>query len=294
VDRLVAAAETGAALVLSTLVAVSADGRITPRTPTIEGDPHADVWQRAVEAVHEVGGMLGIQIGHAGRRGSTRPRREGADLPLRDGGWPLVSASPLPYTPVSATPREIDAEDMLRVREQHANAAQRALAAGFDALELNFAQGYLMASFISPLTNRREDEFGGSLENRLRFPLEVLEAVRSVWPQDRPLIVRITASDWSSRGLPLDEAVDAARGLRARGCDIVHVSAGQTVCEDRAEYRRGFLTGLSDRIRAEAEVPTLVAGYVTTEDEVNTIVGAGRADLCLLEARAFDREAVTA
>jgi anthraniloyl-CoA monooxygenase len=294
VERLVAAAETGPALVLTTLVAVSADGRITPRTPTIEAEAQADAWQRVVEAVHEAGAMLGIQLGHAGRRGSTRPRREGADLPLHEGGWPLLSASPLPYTPGSATPREMDADDMSRVREQHVTAAERALAAGFDALELNFAQGYLVASFISPLTNRREDEFGGSLENRLRFPLEVLEAVRSIWPPERPLIVRIAASDWSSRGLPLEEAIDTARALRSHGCDVVHVSAGQTVAEDRAEYRRGFVTRLGDRIRAEAGVPTMVAGYVTTEDEVNTIVGAGRADLCLLDAGAFDREAVAA
>ncbi len=291
VERLVRAAEAGPALVLTPLVAVSADGRITPRTPTLEGEAQAEVWKSAVDAVHDAGAMLGIQLGHAGRRGATRPRSEGADLPLHAEAWPLMSASSLPYTPVSASPREMDTKDMRRVREQHAAAAERALQAGFDALELNLAQGYLLASFVSPLTNRREDQYGGPLENRIRFPLEVLEAVRSVWPRERPLIVRITASDWSSRGLPLEEAIETARAVRAYGCDILHVSAGQTVAEDRAEYRRGFLTRLSDRIRAEAAAPTLVAGYVTTEDEVNTIVGAGRADLCTLETQPIEREA---
>jgi anthraniloyl-CoA monooxygenase len=284
VQRLVRAAEAGPALVLTTLVAVCAEGRITPLTPTLAGEAQAEAWRQATDAVHDAGAMLCLQLGHAGRRGGTRPRSEGADLPLRDGAWPLLSASPLPYTPVSATPREMDAEDIRRVREQHVAAAERALQAGFDALELNFAQGYLLASFISPLTNHREDDYGGSLENRLRFPLEVLEAVRSVWPRERPLIARVTASDWSRRGLPLEEAIETVRALGAGGCDVVHVSAGQTVAEDRAEYRRGFLTRIGARIRAEAGVPTLVAGYVTTEDEINTIVGAGRADLVALEA----------
>lgn len=285
-ERLIAVALTGPALVITGLVAVSPGGRVTLQTPMLIDDEHEQAWRAIVERVHDAGSLIGMQVGHAGRRGATRPRAEGRDLPLREKAWPLVSASPLPYTPVSATPAEMDPADMENVRDAFANSAARAAVAGFDAIELNFAHGYLLASFLSPLTNWRDDEYGGSLENRLRFPLEVLDAVHAAWPDDRSVAVRMSASDWAPGGLTLPDAVAAARAFASHGAELIHVCAGQTVAEDRPSYRRAFLTRLSDRIRAEASVPTLVGGYLTTDDEINTIVGAGRADLCILEADA--------
>jgi anthraniloyl-CoA monooxygenase len=177
----------------------------------------------------------------------------------------------------------MDAEDMARVRDAFAAAAERAGRAGFDALELDMAHGYLLGGFISPLANRREDEYGQTLENRLRFPLEVVDAVRARWPADRLLSARLSGSDWARRGTDAGDAVTVARALAAHGCGLIHVVAGQAVAETRAEYRRGFLTPLGDLIRSEAGIPTLVGGYLTSADEVNTAIGAGRADLCILE-----------
>jgi anthraniloyl-CoA monooxygenase len=205
------------------------------------------------------------------------------DLPLRDGAWGLIAASPLRYTPFSQVPAEMDAGDLQRVRDQFATSAALAAEAGFDALELNFAEGYLVAGFLSPLTNRRRDEHGGALEGRLRFPLAVLDAVRSAWPPERPLLVRLSATDCAAGGLTPADAVTIAAEIAAHGCHLIHVTAGQTTADGTPDYRRGHLTPLSDRIRTEAGVPTLVGGYITTSDEVNTIVGAGRADLCVLE-----------
>jgi anthraniloyl-CoA monooxygenase len=281
--RLRDAAHTGAGLVLSGLVAAAPEGRTTPRCSMLETEAHAQAWAGIVADVHAAGAGIVLQLGHAGRRGATRPREAGVDLPLREGGWPLLAASPLPYTPRSPAPKAMDAGDLERVRAQFAAAAAHAAAAGFDALELDMAHGYLLAGFLSPLTNRRDDEYGGELEQRLRFPLEVLDAVRELWPADRLLAVRLSATDWTRRGSGLDEAVATARRLAAHGCGLIHVAAGQTLSETPgAEYRRGFLTALGDHIRSEAGVPTLVGGYLTTADEINTAVGAGRADLCVL------------
>jgi anthraniloyl-CoA monooxygenase len=267
-NRIVARAEneaaSGAALVLSGFVAVSAGGRISPETPTI------DDWTPAQRPVL-------LQLGHAGRRGACLPRSVGVDLPLPD-GWELVSASPLPYGPYSAVPTELDAPGLAAVREEFVAAAQRAGELGVDILELDFAHGYLLGSFLSPLTNRRGDEYG---RERLRYPLEVLDAVRAAW--DGPLAVRLSVTDWARGGLAVDDGVAIARALAEHGCDLVHTVAGQTVHDDRPEYRRGFLTGLGDRVRAEARVPTLVGGHLPTLDDVNTAVGAGRADLCILD-----------
>jgi len=267
-NRIVARAEneaaSGAALVLSGFVAVSAGGRISPETPTI------DDWTPAQRPVL-------LQLGHAGRRGACLPRSVGVDLPLPD-GWELVSASPLPYGPYSAVPTELDAPGLAAVREEFVAAAQRAGELGVDILELDFAHGYLLGSFLSPLTNRRGDEYG---RERLRYPLEVLDAVRAAW--DGPLAVRLSVTDWASGGLAVDDGVAIARALAEHGCDLVHTVAGQTVHDDRPEYRRGFLTGMGDRVRAEARVPTLVGGHLPTLDDVNTAVGAGRADLCILD-----------
>jgi anthraniloyl-CoA monooxygenase len=265
------AAAPGAGLVLSGFVAVSPEGRITPETPTI-GD-----WLPAARPV-------ALQLGHAGRRGACRSRSIGVDIPLHD-GWDLVSASPLPYGPFSAVPNELDEAGMAAVRADFVAAAARAAELGVDVLELDFAHGYLLASFLSPLSNRRSDAYG---EDRLRFPLEVLDGVRRAW--DGVLAVRLTVTDWARGGVSVDEGVATARVLVEHGCDIVHTVAGQTIAEDRPAYRRGFLTELSDRVRAEARVPTLVGGHLTTLDDVNTIVGAGRSDLCILDLSPSDRE----
>ena len=240
----------------SGLVAVAPDGRISPETPTI------DEWTRPE-------GPVLLQLGHAGRRGACRPPSAGRDLPLPD-GWPIVAPSRRPYGPFSALPGEPEEDALL---EQFVAAAGRAGELHVDVLELDMAHGYLLGSYLSPLTNTAED--------RTRFPLSVLEAVRAAW--NGPLAVRLSVTDWHQRGNSAEDGIEIARALRDGGADLVHVEAGQTVHDDRPEYRRGFLTALSDRVRNQARVPTLVGGYLTTIDEVNTIVGAGRADLCLLD-----------
>ena len=224
-----------------------------------------------------------VRLGHAGPRGATEPADRGVDLPLRTGGWPLVAASAVRYAPFGVIPATLDRAGMARVRDAFAAAAERAADAGFDALELDAAHGYLLASFLSPLTNHRDDGYGGSAENRLRFPLEVLAAIRDRWPADRLLAVRLSVTDWARGGLSVDDGIEVARAMSDGGARLVHVEAGQTVAAGQPEYRRGYLTTISDRVRSEAGVPTLVGGYLTTLDEVNTIVAAGRADLCLLE-----------
>jgi anthraniloyl-CoA monooxygenase len=264
-------ARSGAGLVLVGPVAVTPDARISPDTPTLDDD-----WR--VDEVHERGAQAGVLLTHAGRRGSTRR----TDLPLREGGWPLVAPSPIPYAPRMPVPREMDAAAMRSVCEAFVAAARRAAEIGFDVLELDMGHGYLLASFLSPASNHRDDEYGGELGNRLRFPLEALGAVRDAWPG--LLAVRLNVVDGTKRGLSLPEGIAIARELAVHGCELVHVVAGQTIAEEpMAEYRRGFLTPLADRVRAEARVPTLVGGYLTTPDEANTILGAGRADLCLLD-----------
>lgn len=280
-DALGALARSGAGLVLTGLVAVTAEGRTSVGCPTLVDD--ATRWAPLIDDVHAAGALVMLRLGHAGRRGATQPPDRGIDLSLADGGWPLIAASAVPYGPTSARPKAMDHQDIGRMRAAFAAAATRAATVGFDALELDMAHGYLLASFLSPLANRREDGYGGSLANRLRFPLEVLHDVRQAWPDDRLLAVRLSLTDWASRGLDVDDGIEIARELVAGGVELLHVEAGQTVAEARPEYRRGFLTVLSDRVRSEVGVPTLVGGYLTTADEVHTIVGAGRADLCLVD-----------
>ena len=258
------AAASGAGLVLSGFVAVSEAGRIAPDTPTIHD------WTPEHRPVL-------LQLGHAGRRGACLPRSIGVDLPLED-SWELVSASPLPYGPYSGVPRELDHEGLASIRAEFVTAARRGAELGVEALELDFGHGYLLGSFLSPLTNLRPDEYG---LDRLRYPLELLDAVREAW--NGPLSVRLSVTDWARGGLSVEDGVAIARALAEHGCDLVHTAAGQTVLDDRPEYRRGFLTSLSDRVRSEAGVATLVGGHLTTLDDVNTIVGAGRADLCILD-----------
>jgi anthraniloyl-CoA monooxygenase len=223
---------------------------------------------------------VALQLGHAGRRGSMRPRSQGVDRPLRK-GWRLWAASAIAYTPHAALPKAMTARDIAHAVKVFAAAATAAAGCGLDALELNFAHGYLVAGFISPLTNRRTDEYGGSLENRMRFPIQVLDAVRAVW--ERPLLVRISADDWAQGGIDPDEAVEIARLIKARGGDLIHAVMGQTVWEGRPDYRRLFGVPASDRIRNEAGIPTIATGNITTADDVNTILAAGRADLCVLD-----------
>jgi len=288
VDGLANAA--GAGLVLTGLVAVRPDGRTDPTCHTLDTDDAAEPWAELAHAVHERGGRVALRLGHAGARGSVRPPAHGVDLPLRAGGWPLVAASARPYLPGGAVPTALDDAGMDAICADFAAAARRAAVAGVDLLELDAAHGYLLAGFLSPLTNRRTDRFGGAdLANRMRFPLAVLAAVRAVWPG--PLAVRLTVTDAAKRGSTVEVGIETAAAFAAAGAELVHVQAGQSVPDGRPEYRRGHLTELSDRVRNEARVPTVVGGYLTTTDEVNTIVAAGRADLCVLARSAAQARA---
>jgi anthraniloyl-CoA monooxygenase len=282
--HLLALAQRGAGLLLAQPVAVSPDGRITPGEAGLYDRESLAAWGYIVEKIHAHSSTsVAIELNHAGRRGSTRPRAEGVDRPLRAGNWPLLSASPLPYTPRSQVPRAMEPSDMTRIRQDFKRAARMARDAGFDMLQLNMAHGYLLASFLSPLTNRRGDGYGGSLSQRLRFPLDVFDAVRATWPDDRPLSVALDASDCVKGGFTIEEAVAVARVLKEHGCDLIEARAGQTTPESEPAYGRGFLTSYSERIRNEAGIATIVGGYLATSNEVNTIVAAGRADLCIVE-----------
>jgi len=287
--RLAAAAAAGAGVVVSELAAVAPDGRVTPGTPGLWADDHAGPWAEAARQVAAHGSALALRLGHAGRRGATRPRRTGVDRPLPGGGWPLLAASAIAYTPASPVPKAMDAGDLERVAGQFAAAARRAAAAGVQVLMCDLAHGYLLGGFLSPLANRRDDELGGSPEGRLRFPLRVVDAVRAAWPDDLPLWAALTVTDWAAGGLEPEEAVAAARALAAHGCDLIQVTAGQTTAVTRPDYGRFHLVGWSDLVRNDAGVPTMVGGGLTTADEVNTVLAAGRADLCLLDPRTYSR-----
>ena len=273
----------GAGLLVAEMTAVSRDARITPGCAGLYRDAHVDAWRKVVGFVHRHSwARVGIQLGHAGRKASTMREWEGANEPLPEGGWPITSASPIPYFDHSPVPDELGAGEMGGVIEDYRQAAGRALEAGFDLLEVHMAHGYLLASFLSPLTNTRTDEYGGSLENRLRFPLAVLRAVREVWPEERPVSVRISAVDWWPGGNQPEDAVAISRALKDVGCDIVDVSAGQTVPYQRPVYGRQFQTPFADRIRHEVGMPTMAVGNISSPEDVNSIIAAGRADICLL------------
>jgi anthraniloyl-CoA monooxygenase len=277
-------AHGGAALVLSDVLAVAPEGRVTPLDAGLWDDAQAEAWRELVEAAHAGSeALVGARLSHAGRRGATRSRAGGVDRPLRAGGWPLLAPSALAYRRGSAVPRAMDRDDMDAVRDAFAGAAGRAAGAGFDVLEVHMGHGYLLGSFLSPLSNARDDEYGGELENRLRFPLEVLAAVRSAWPSGLPLAVCLNASDWARGGLAEEDAIAAARALAADGADLIHVVGGQATPGSRPSFRRYFLAALSERVRNGAGVPTLVGGRLTSADEVNTVLAGGRADLCLLD-----------
>ena len=273
----------GAGLVMTEMVCVSPEGRITPGCTGMYAAEHVEGWARVTAMVHRwTGARIALQLGHSGRKGSTRLMWEGNDVPLPSGNWPVMAPSPVPYKPGMQVPREMARADMERVRDEFVSAARMGEAAGFDMLELHCAHGYLLSGFITPISNRRTDEFGGSLENRLRFPLEVFRAMRAVWPAVRPMSVRISAHDWVDDGITDADAVEIARAFQAAGADIIHVSAGQTSDAARPVYGRMFQTPFSDRIRNEAGVPTIAVGNITEADQINSIIAAGRADLCAL------------
>ncbi|WP_086770844.1 bifunctional salicylyl-CoA 5-hydroxylase/oxidoreductase [Streptomyces bobili] len=274
----------GAALVMTEMVCVSPEGRITPGCAGLYTGRQGEAWRRITDFVHEraPGTAIGVQLGHSGRKGSTRLMWEGMDEPLPDGNWPVVAASPLPYKPGSQTPRELSRAQLTDLREQFVAAAGRAARAGFDLLELHCAHGYLLSGFLSPLTNRRTDAYGGSPARRLRFPLEVFDAVRAVWPEERPMTVRISATDWADGGTTAEDAVEIARAFAAHGADAIDVSTGQVVAEEAPEYGRSYQTPFADRIRHEARIPVIAVGAISSWDDVNSLLLAGRADLCAL------------
>lgn len=277
-------AKGGAGLVYVEMTCVSAEGRITPGCPGLYADEHVTAWKRITDFVHaETDAKICAQIGHSGRKGSTQLGWQTMDAPLDDGNWSLMSASDIPWSPQNQTPKAMSRGDMDLVRDQFVAAAKRAQEAGFDMLEVHAAHGYLLSSFITPVTNNRSDEYGGALENRLRYPLEVFNAVRKVWPDDKPIAVRISANDWmGDSGITPAEAVEIAKLLKEAGVDICDVSAGQTTMDAQPVYGRMFQTPFSDRIRNEAGLPTMAVGNIYEPDHVNSILLAGRADLVCL------------
>jgi anthraniloyl-CoA monooxygenase len=273
----------GAALVFAEMTDVSREGRISPGCAGLYRKEHVPAWKRIVDFVHRnTHAKIGMQLGHAGRKGSTKLEWEGDSEPLEEGNWPLMSASPLAWSSRNQLPREMDSKDMSLVTAQFARAAEMALEAGFDILELHMAHGYLLASFISLLTNVRSDEYGGSVENRMRFPLQVFDAVRKVWPQEKPMSVRISAHDWVPGGMDAAQAVEVARLLREHGCDIIDVSSGQTSPLAQPVYGRMYQAPFADRIRNELKIPTMSVGAIQNWDHINTLLVSGACDLCCL------------
>jgi anthraniloyl-CoA monooxygenase len=273
----------GAALVFTEMTCPSPEARITLGCTGMWNDAHQAAWTRIVDFVHRhSASRICLQLGHGGRKGATKLMWEGMDQPLESGGWPILSASAIPYFPHSAVPKAMTRADMDRVREDFVAATRRAVAAGFDMVELHCAHGYLLASFLSPLTNIRTDDDGGGIANRLRYPLEVFGAMRAAWPADRPMSVRISATDWKDGGLGDEDCLAIARAFVAAGADLIDVSTGQTVHDAEPTYGRMFQVPWSDMIRNEAGIATLCVGSITTPDQVNTILAAGRADLVAL------------
>ncbi len=279
-----ARATGGAGLVFTEMTCVSAEGRISPGCTGLWNEAQRDAWRRIVDFVHEASpAKICLQLGHSGRKGSTQLGWEESDHPLASGNWETIAPSAIPYYEgISAPPRAMTRADMDKVLADFLHAARLGAEAGFDMLELHMAHGYLLASFLSPLTNRREDEYGGPLANRLRYPLEVLAAVRKDWPADKPLSVRLSASDWADGGLREDELLDIARAMKAGGADILDLSSGQTVPWQKPVYGRMWQTPFSDQVRNLVGIPTIAVGNIYEPDHVNSIIASGRADLCAL------------
>ncbi|MGZ8491048.1 MAG: bifunctional salicylyl-CoA 5-hydroxylase/oxidoreductase [Gemmatirosa sp.] len=273
----------GAGLVFTEMTCVTPEGRISPGCTGMYDAAHVEAWRRVTRMVHAWSpARICLQLGHSGPKGATRVMWEGNEEPLASGGWPILAPTATPYREGMQVPRAMTRDDMDAVRDAFVRAAAMAVDAEFDMLELHCAHGYLLSSFITPLSNRRTDAYGGPLGNRLRFPLEVFRAMRDAWPAERPMSVRVSATDWVADGVDGGEAVEIARAFGAAGVDIVHVSAGQTSPLARPVYGRLFQTPLSDRIRNEAGIPTIAVGNITEYDQVNAILAAGRADLCAL------------
>ena len=277
----------GAGLVMVEMTSPTPEGRITPGCTGLWNGAHGAGLKRIVDFVHgQSSAKIGLQLGHSGPKGSTQVGWEQTDEPLTvtspTPNWPLMAASALPYGPQNQTPRAMTRADMLTLTEQFVVATRRAATAGFDWLELHCAHGYLLSSFITPLMNQRTDEFGGSLENRCRYPLEVFTAMRAVWPASLPMSVRISAHDWAPGGNTADDAVAIARLFKAAGCDVIDVSSGQTTRAAKPVYGRMYQTPFSDRIRNEVGIQTMAVGAITEADQANSIIAAGRADLCAI------------
>jgi anthraniloyl-CoA monooxygenase len=273
----------GAGLVMTEMVCVSPAGRITPGCTGLYTDEQRDAWARIVDFVHEQStAAIGVQLGHSGRKGSTKLMWEGMDEPLPNGNWPVVGPSALPYSPATQVPQQLDAAAMAVILEQFVACARRAEVAGFDLLELHCAHGYLLSSFLSPLTNHRTDEYGGPLENRLRYPLEVFDALRAIWPSGKPMSVRISATDWYPGGNEADDAVEIARSFAEHGADAIDVSTGQVVMEERPAYGRSYQTPYADRIANHVDVAVIAVGAISSAEDVNALILAGRADLTAL------------
>jgi anthraniloyl-CoA monooxygenase len=272
----------GAGLVFAEMTCVSPDGRITPNCLGLWNEEQAAGWKRLVDFVHQNSdAKVGIQLGHAGRKGATKPAWEGIDQPLSDDqSWPLLSASAAPYLVNSQTPKAIDRADMDRVLADFVRSAELAVTTGADWLELHCAHGYLLSSFLSPLTNQRTDEYGGSHENRARYPLEVFRAIRNVWPEGKPISVRLSCHDWAEGGNTPDDAAIFAQMFKDAGADLIDCSSGQVVKHEKPVYGRLFQTPFSDKIRNEVNIPTIAVGAISEADHANSIISAGRADLC--------------
>jgi len=278
----------GAGLVFTEMTCVTPQGRITPGCPGLYTDDQESAWKRIVDYAHQwSGAKIAMQLGHSGPKGSTKIGWEGMDQPLDEdgdeGNWELLAPSPVPWSPKNQTPREMTEADMDDVEAAFVQAVERADRCGFDMVEMHAAHGYLLSAFLTPLTNKRTDAYGGSLENRLRFPLRVFAAMRAAWPSDKPMSVRISANDWVGEdGITPDDAVEIARAFKQAGADIIDVSAGQTSIRAKPVYGRMFQTPFSDRIRNEVGIATMAVGNIFEVDHVNSILAAGRADLCCL------------
>jgi anthraniloyl-CoA monooxygenase len=274
----------GAGLMFTEMTCVSPEGRISPGCTGMWNDEHVGAWRRIVDFVHANSkAKICLQLGHSGSKGSTKLGWEGNDVPLEDGNWPVMGASDVSWSPVNQTPRPMTRADMDRVRDQFVSAVRMGLECGFDMIELHAAHGYLLSGFLTPLQNRRTDEYGGSLENRLRYPVEVFMAMRDAWPSDRPMSVRISATDWAGeQGITPDDAVEIAEGFARAGADLIDVSAGQTWTGAQPVYGRMFQTPFSDKLRNEARLATMAVGNIYEPDHANSILAAGRADLVAL------------
>jgi len=284
-ESMLACAKGGAGLVFTERVAVSADGRISPETPGLYTDAHQEMWARIVEMIHENSpARAAIHLFHAGRRGATLPRSQGLDRPLpHDRTWGLMSASALPYTAISQTPRAMTSADTEGICRDFVSAAKHANEAGFDLLLIDMAHGYLLGTFLSPLTNQREDEYGGRVDNRMRYPLELFEAVRTEWPESKPIAVAVNASDWQKGGIEIENVIAFVAALKERGCDLIQPMAGYTTPNFDPDYEMDFLTTYAELLRNEVKISMLASGGIRKTNHANSILAGGRADLVLMD-----------